>query len=82
MPALVELSAARAGKLYGLVYPRDIWWVRLGFAFENLLFWLQRNSFRLYVHPTAAVETFMRAHGLRRRFYQTAGVWQVVVYAR
>lgn len=82
MPALVELSAARANKLYGLVYPRDTWWAKLGFALENLLFWLQRNPFRLYVHPTAAVEVIVRAHGLQRRFYQTAGVWQVVVYGR
>jgi magnesium-protoporphyrin O-methyltransferase len=82
MPALVELSAARASQLYGLVYPRDTWWVKLGFALENLLFWLQRNPFRLYVHPTAAVEAIVRVHGLQRRFYQTAGVWQVVVYSR
>ncbi|MBE7553430.1 MAG: hypothetical protein HS126_20360 [Anaerolineales bacterium] len=82
MPALVELSAARASKLYGLVYPRDTRWVKLGFALENLLFWLRRNPFRLYIHPTAAVEAIVRTHGLKRRFYQTAGVWQVVVYGR
>ena len=82
MPALVELSAARANKLYGLVYPRDTWWVKLGFAFENRLFWLRQNPFRLYVHPTAAVEAIVRAHGLQRHFYQTTGVWQVVVYGR
>jgi hypothetical protein len=56
--------------------------VKLGFALENLLFWLKRNPFRLYIHPTAAVEAIVRARGLQRRFYQTAGVWQVVVYGR
>jgi 2-polyprenyl-3-methyl-5-hydroxy-6-metoxy-1,4-benzoquinol methylase len=29
MPALVSLSAARAEKFYGVVYPRDAWWLRL-----------------------------------------------------
>ncbi len=82
MPALVELSAARANKLYGLVYPRDAWWVKLGFTLENRLFWLRRNPFRLYVHPTTAVEAIVRARSLRRRFYQTTGVWQVVIYGR
>ncbi|MCL4302954.1 MAG: class I SAM-dependent methyltransferase [Anaerolineae bacterium] len=82
MPALVELSAARANKLYGLVYPRDTWWTKLGFTLENRLFWLQQNPFRLFVHPTAAVEAIVGAHGLQRRFYQTTGVWQVVVYGR
>jgi magnesium-protoporphyrin O-methyltransferase len=82
MPTLVELSAARANKLYGLVYPRDTWWVKLGFVLENLLFWLWRNPFRLYAHPTAAVEAIVRAHSLQRRFYQTSGIWQIVVYGR
>ncbi len=82
MPALVELSAAQVNKLYGLVYPRDTWWVRLVLALENLLLRLQRNPFRLYVHPTAAVEAIVRRHDLQRRFYQTSGMWQVVVYGR
>lgn len=82
MPALVELSAAQVNKLYGLVYPRDIWWVKLGLTLENLLLRLQRNPFQLYVHPTAAVEAIVRRHGLQRRFYQTSGMWQVVVYGR
>ena len=30
MAALVSLSAARARRRYGLVYPRDTWWIRSG----------------------------------------------------
>ena len=29
-PALVGLSSARAGKLYGVVYPHDTWWAKIG----------------------------------------------------
>ena len=35
MPALVGLSAARANKMYGLVYPRDVWWIKVGTAIVN-----------------------------------------------
>lgn len=82
MHQLVELSSAKAGKLYGLVYPRDTWWVNFGFSFENFTLWLQQNPFRVFVHPTAAVETIARSAGLEPRFHQEAGMWQVVVYAR
>ncbi len=82
MPKLVGLSAARARKLYGLVYPRDTWWVKLGTSIMNFFFWLRRTPFRVFVHPTEAVEAAIQAEGLKRSFYQTAGVWQVVVYAR
>lgn len=82
MHRLVELSVAKTGKLYGLVYPRDIWWVNCGFAFENFTLWLQRNPFRMFVHPTEEVDAIARSHGLQPRFHQEAGMWQVVVYGR
>jgi magnesium-protoporphyrin O-methyltransferase len=82
MRQLVELSAAKAGKLYGLVYPRDIWWVNFGFSFENFTLWLQRNPFRVFVHPTEEVEAIVRSQGLEQCFYEEAGMWQIVVYAR
>jgi hypothetical protein len=81
--ALVGLSAARAGKLYGVVYPRDTWWMKLAEPFLNLRPRIQRNPFRTFAHPTAAVDALIRSNGLTRRlFYHTTFVWQVVVYAR
>jgi magnesium-protoporphyrin O-methyltransferase len=82
MPALVKLSAERAEKLYGVVYPRDTWWIRLYIRLENVIQRIRRAPMRFFVHPTAAVEARIRAQGLERRFYKTAGPWQVVVYAR
>jgi magnesium-protoporphyrin O-methyltransferase len=82
MPALVACSAAKAKRLYGLVYPRDTWWVRAGVGAENLLLWLQRSTFRTFAHSSAAVDAIARGHGLHQRFARNAGIWQVVVYER
>ncbi len=82
MPALVDRSSAKAARLYGLVYPRDIWWVRAGVRAENALLWLQRSTFRTFVHSRAAVDAIVRRNGLQQRFARNAGMWQVVVYAR
>ena len=86
MESLVGLSSALAGKLYGVVYPRDGWRFRIGWkvvgSLENLFLWARRNPFRAYLHPTKAVDAVVRANGLERRFYRKAGIWQVVVYAR
>jgi magnesium-protoporphyrin O-methyltransferase len=82
MPALVRLSAARTLQSYGLVYPRDTWWMKSGLALVNLMYWLRRNPFRVFVHPTAAVDAVVRDHGLERRFYRRTFIWQVVVYGR
>jgi hypothetical protein len=82
MPALVGAAAARAGRLLGLVYPRDAWWVRLGVRAGNLAFALQRTSFRIFCHPTAAVDAQIRRAGLAPLLHKVAGPWQVAIYQR
>lgn len=83
MPGLVRPSAARAGRLYGLVYPRDDWWVRVGWrTFTRLRLLVRSNPMRVFVHRTRDVEALLREEGLVRRSRRTLGVWQVVVFAR
>ena len=82
MEQLVGLSAARARKLYGLVYPRDTWWVKIVLAVQNFYFRLRRNPFRTFAHPTEAVEAILDSNGLKRQFYRQTIVWQVAVYTR
>jgi predicted TPR repeat methyltransferase len=82
MPALVGRSAALAREAYGLVYPRDTWWVKLGLALGNLALWARRNPFRTYAHPTAAVDALVRGQGFTPRFSRRTFIWQVVVYGR
>lgn len=82
MQALVGLSAMRARKRYGVVYPRRTWWTRLGFALINSTCKLRRTPFRIFLHPPEDVDALVHAEGLRRRFYGKTFLWQVVVYER
>lgn len=82
MPALIGLSAARANKMYGLVYPRDGWWVKVGIAIINFGSQLLRKDYRFFVHPTRAVEAVLSNNGFKQRFHRKTFLWQVAVYAR
>jgi len=82
MPGLVGASAAKARRYYGLVYPRDAWWMRLAGRLINAALWVQRTSFRFYIHPAAAVDAVAHAAGLTPAFHRAAGPWQVVLYER
>jgi predicted TPR repeat methyltransferase len=82
MQKMVGLSTARTRKLYGLVYPRDAWWIRIGLVMLNFFFRLSKNPYRTFVHPTQAVEDLINRSGLTQRFYRRTLVWQVVVYSR
>jgi hypothetical protein len=82
MEGLVGGSAEKAHILYGLVYPRDTWWARLGMHVINFGHRVRGNQFRVFTHRTAAVESVLRRHGLVRIFLRTAGLWQVALFER
>ena len=82
MPGLVGSSAAKARRLYGVVYPRDNWPAPVLASAINAIFRLQRHQFRFFTHRTRDIEGVLRQEGLERRFHRYAGVWQVAVYAK
>jgi magnesium-protoporphyrin O-methyltransferase len=82
MVALVTLSAERARRRYGLVYPRDSWWIRGLMSIANAGSRIVRSRTRIYAHRTEAVDGLIRAAGLEPRFRRTTIFWQVLVYER
>jgi Methyltransferase domain len=83
MESLVGRSADRARRLYGLVYPRDAWWVASGFRVMNAIMRLTGRAFRVHLHDTSSVDAVARGHGLSPKVVRRAGpVWQVAVYGR
>ena len=82
MEDLVEASAKKAKATYGLVYPLDAWWTRLGVRFINFTRRLRKDDFRIFAHPTCRVESILGEHGLKRTFRRRWGMWQVAVFAK
>jgi 2-polyprenyl-3-methyl-5-hydroxy-6-metoxy-1,4-benzoquinol methylase len=82
MPALVDASASRARRIYGLVYPRERALVKVVIALMNFLHWIGRHPFRAFVHPTADVEARVASHGLEKSMHTQGLVWQIVVFTR
>jgi ubiquinone/menaquinone biosynthesis C-methylase UbiE len=81
MEQLVSLSAAKAKKYYGLVYPRYTWWLKLFMKIGNFYFKLSRNPYRMFLHSTESVEAILRTYGFARRFYAQTMIRQVVVFS-
>jgi SAM-dependent methyltransferase len=80
---LVELSAARAQRIYGLVCPRDTPMVRLVILAMNLILRLRRKAVRASIRPIDAIERIARENGLSAHFFRNVGpAWQVTLYRR
>ena len=82
LDSLVGLSGSKARRLYGLVFPRETWWMRLGIRLLNATMRLRSRSFRSYLHSTERLESLLTGMGFSRRFTERTALWQVRVYAR
>jgi len=82
MPALVSASSDLANKIYAVVFPIDNWIIINAMRVANLFLKIIRHQYRMFVHPTEKIEEIILGKGLKRKFYQRVGMWQVVVYTR
>lgn len=82
MQKLVSLSAAKAGKIYGLVYPRLNLVMRLARPLINLQCRIKRSPFRFYLHSPAEVDRILRDCGFKRLCESRTPLWQIVVFVR
>jgi magnesium-protoporphyrin O-methyltransferase len=82
MDSLIGRAAGKARRLVGTVYPRDVWWVRLGVRLGNIVRGLRRTAFRVFVYRPAAIDDAFRRRGFERRLCHRTFLWEVVTYAR
>jgi magnesium-protoporphyrin O-methyltransferase len=80
--SLVGISAAWAGKLYGIVLPRDRWLVRAGIALEALWFRLLRKRYQPFAHPNRVVDALAVAQGLEPLAETGTFFWRVALFRR
>jgi magnesium-protoporphyrin O-methyltransferase len=82
MDALVDAAATKTKRFIGLVYPRDVVWMKLGIGLINSYLRLRGTPFRTFVHPTVAVEDIITAGGLQKIAHHDGPLWQMVLFSR
>jgi len=79
---LVSNSGAHARQLYGLVLPRDRWYVRWLIKLDNVRWWLRRSAYRAHAHSNVRIDELLAVAGLRIRSEAATRYWRVVLYER
>ena len=82
MERLVSLSAAKATRFYGAVYPRDVQWMHVGIGVINVVQRIKRSPFRVFLHDPRRIDALLRSAGLDPWSERRTAGWQVVVYRR
>ena len=79
---LVGRSVERARRLYGLVYPRDRWWMRASIGLVRTVGRLFGQAYPFHVHPEREVDARIRASGFELVFARRGIAWQTLLYRR
>jgi len=83
MPALVQASARRARRSYGVIYPRSTWWMRAAAAaFDAVRPVAGSVSGPGYVHMESEVDMAVRKEGFTLLLSETTWFWRVALYRR
>ena len=82
MEQLVGASASKAKRVYGAVFPRERWVVKVMSRVGNLVWRVRKNPFRSYIHSTDAIDAAVRRQGFTPRSVADTLMWRVAVYAR
>jgi SAM-dependent methyltransferase len=79
---LVEKSLAKTKRVYGLTYPRDRWFIRLGAKVIACVLWLMRSEFRSYVHDPVQIASWITHAGFAKRFEAQTTAWLTQIYVK
>lgn len=80
--SLVRLSAEKATRVYGVVYPRVNFLTRMVFGSVNVLMRLRKSCFRGFLHDPGHVESLLAEAGFRRSFLKKGTLWEVATFER
>jgi hypothetical protein len=80
--ALTELAGRLAQRALLLSFPRDRFLVRLGLRLMNVWQRLSRRSFRVFLHPPAALLAAAEGQGLRVAAHEQRRLWELATLER
>ena len=79
---LVHRSLQKTQRVYGLIYPRNRWFIRLGMSVLAFFLRLVRSNFRPYVHDPDQIEQWITAEGFKKHYDNQTFIWLTQVYLK
>jgi predicted TPR repeat methyltransferase len=76
-------SAAEHGKsALALTYPREVWYLRIGFKIMNFFQKIRKDPFRIFLHPISEMDSLLNNEGFERVSLRRLFVWEMALYQR
>jgi Methyltransferase domain len=79
---LINHSAGKSKKYYGLVYPMNGIIFKMAFGFLNLYLKIKKNPFRVFNHTESMIDGLICKNGFQRIYYGKSFPWKIALYER
>jgi len=79
---LLEAAADHSRRALALTYPRETWYLRIGFRIMNFFQRLRKDPFRVFLHPVAQMDELLKKEGFERVSLRRLFVWEMALYRR
>ena len=82
MRGLLKAASSKSRKAIALTYPRETWYLRIGFSVMNFFQRIRKDPFRAFVHPIAEMEALLNREGFVKTSVQRLFVWEMALYRK
>ena len=79
---LLKAAAEHGRRVIALTYPREVWYLKLGFNIVNFFQGLGKDPFRIFIHPIGEIDGILKREGFEQVSIQRLFVWEMACYQR
>ena len=79
---LLKAAAEHGRRAIALTYPREVWYLKLGFKIVNFFQGLGKDPFRIFIHPIEEIDRILKREGFEQVSIQQLFVWEMACYQR
>ena len=79
---LLKAAAEHGKRAIAFTYPREVWYLRIGFKILNFFQNLRKDPFRIFLHPVGEMDALLRKEGFERVSLHRLFVWEMALYTR
>ncbi len=79
---LLKAAASRSQRALAMTYPRETWYMRIGFSVINFFQGIRKDPFRAFLHSIAEMEALLNGEGFVKTSVRRLFVWEMALYQR
>ena len=80
--ALLKAAAEHSRQAVAFTYPREVWYLQIGFKIVNFFQSLGKDPFRIFLHPISEMDLLLQREGFERVSVDRLFVWEMSLYRR